>query len=423
MFRPILFAAVLEWCFALPQYGTDQAGPDNQALLGLTDGLNFAFTPSNTPQPFVIDVDPNFIAATTLKAELYRPSRNITQPDWTDGPPTRDVSTYTTTVEAGPNFTGPVHLHFAHHRSNRSNAIPLLLIHGWPSSFTEWDAVIDGLVSPQDSDSPAFHAVAPDIPGFGFSPAPTVPGFNARAAGIAMDNLMKQLDYSKYAIYVTDLGSSVGGWMVHDAADAVISRLTDFSIVSPTPSDLQRYAANQSTPEESTFLSQYMRFEANDTGYSAIHSTRPLAIAESLTDSPVGFMAWMWNLRHQASGAYVYGPEELINDAMMLYIQGTYGNLRSYKEWFSEGALNQASYLSSTVPTGVGHWHSGPRELNDPYGFAPASWIQRNANLTFFRDNDVGNHFPATSAPQQWLEVTREFFGNASISGVDSLSK
>ena len=101
----------------------------------------------------------------------------------------------------------PVPLHFIHHRSSRDVAIPLVFIHGWPSSFHEVVHIINELTDPSDSSLPAFHVVAPDLPGFGFSPAPLHPGFGLREVGRAINNLMKQLEYCQYVGQGGDFGS------------------------------------------------------------------------------------------------------------------------------------------------------------------------------------------------------------------------
>ena len=59
-------------------------------------------------------------------------------------------------------------LKFVYHYSDRTDAIPLLIIHGRPGSFMEVDKILDGLLNPPDKSSPTFHVVAPKIPGFAF---------------------------------------------------------------------------------------------------------------------------------------------------------------------------------------------------------------------------------------------------------------
>lgn len=55
-------------------------------------------------------------------------------------------------------------IHFLHRKSTRSDAIPLIVTHGWPGSVAEYIDVIDELADPTDPDAPAFHVVAPSLP-------------------------------------------------------------------------------------------------------------------------------------------------------------------------------------------------------------------------------------------------------------------
>jgi len=52
-------------------------------------------------------------------------------------------------------------IYFIHQRSPRPDAIPLLLIHGWPGSIVEFLALIEPLTHPKDNRSPAFHVIIP----------------------------------------------------------------------------------------------------------------------------------------------------------------------------------------------------------------------------------------------------------------------
>ena len=91
-------------------------------------------------------------------------------------------------------------IQFAHVRSHHSNAMPLIMTHGWPGSILELLKVIGPLTDPtayggQAED--AFHLVLPTYPGYGFSEKPTEawgPGRVARA----WDVLMKRLGYERY---------------------------------------------------------------------------------------------------------------------------------------------------------------------------------------------------------------------------------
>jgi hypothetical protein len=55
-------------------------------------------------------------------------------------------------------------IHFVHVRSSREDAIPLLMLHGWPSSFVQMLATAPMLTEPEEG--PAFHVVIPSLPGY-----------------------------------------------------------------------------------------------------------------------------------------------------------------------------------------------------------------------------------------------------------------
>jgi hypothetical protein len=59
----------------------------------LCQPLEFSCTFGDTVTPFQIDVKPDFIKKTTLKASLTRFADDIQQPDFTDGPPRHNVTT------------------------------------------------------------------------------------------------------------------------------------------------------------------------------------------------------------------------------------------------------------------------------------------------------------------------------------------
>ena len=69
---------------------------------------------------------------------------------------------------------GDIHVHFVHERAREGNGIPLILTHGWPSSFLELLPLVPLLTNPTANgiDGPAFDVVIPSLPGYGFSERP-----------------------------------------------------------------------------------------------------------------------------------------------------------------------------------------------------------------------------------------------------------
>jgi hypothetical protein len=62
-------------------------------------------------------------------------------------------------------------IHLIHVRSKHENALPLVVMHGWPGPVIEQLKIIDPLTNPTAhgaSASDAFHLVIPSMPGYGW---------------------------------------------------------------------------------------------------------------------------------------------------------------------------------------------------------------------------------------------------------------
>jgi pimeloyl-ACP methyl ester carboxylesterase len=108
-------------------------------------------------------------------------------PDWSQGVPLaylRDLCGYwadgydwratEARLNALPQFQTVIdglNIVFAHVRSPRQDALPLIMTHGWPGSIVEFGKVIGPLTDPVDG-ADGFHIVCPSLPGYGFSEKP-----------------------------------------------------------------------------------------------------------------------------------------------------------------------------------------------------------------------------------------------------------
>jgi pimeloyl-ACP methyl ester carboxylesterase len=86
-----------------------------------------------------------------------------------------------------------------------SSAPILVLLHGFPSSSREFDALIPLLAS-------RYHVVAPDFPGFGQSEAPPPSSYSYTFDHLAstMARFLEQLGVDRYSLYLHDYGGPVG---------------------------------------------------------------------------------------------------------------------------------------------------------------------------------------------------------------------
>ncbi|KXH66393.1 hypothetical protein CSAL01_10008 [Colletotrichum salicis] len=203
--------------------------------------LNFNFPSNSEPQRFTIKVDESFLNNTIHKVRSYRPTHGLSSTWDIEGPPAKsltDVAEYWGTQYDWNNVQKKMNDDFDHYATTVSggdtNATPLLLLHGWPSTNLEWSKVIKPLS--ENSEQP-FHIVAPDLPGFGFSPEPQHPGLGLREMGSAFDALMHQLGYEKYGIATTNLGWVTGRWMTIDVRDSILGHMCDFFLAEATTED------------------------------------------------------------------------------------------------------------------------------------------------------------------------------------------
>jgi pimeloyl-ACP methyl ester carboxylesterase len=122
-------------------------------------------------------------------------------------------------INSFPNYTAQVKddagndltIHFTALFSQKSDAIPLALYHGWPGSFLEFHQILELLkkkYSPQDL---PYHVIVPSLPGYGYSSGPPLDfDFGIENASEALNNLMVGLGFgSGYIAQGGDLGSMV----------------------------------------------------------------------------------------------------------------------------------------------------------------------------------------------------------------------
>ncbi|WP_231182841.1 epoxide hydrolase family protein [Haladaptatus sp. DYF46] len=66
-------------------------------------------------------------------------------------------------------------IHFLHERGEGDDPTPLILLHGWPSTFVQMLDIVPMLTTPSafggDADE-SFDVVVPSLPGYGFSDRP-----------------------------------------------------------------------------------------------------------------------------------------------------------------------------------------------------------------------------------------------------------
>jgi pimeloyl-ACP methyl ester carboxylesterase len=289
-------------------------------------------------------------------------------------------------------FVDGLPMHFLHARSPRSDAVPVVLTHGWPGSFLEFEQVVHRLTDPPDGGRPC-HVVVPSLPGYGFSGRPTTTGWNIHRIGNAWCELMTRLGYPRFLAAGSDWGTSISTSIALQQP----ARLVGLHLVPPlAPPD--RDAADLTAAERAA-LAELDERSRTGSGYSAMHGTRPQTLGYGLTDSPAGLAAWigekLWTWTDRAAGGLT--TDQMLDNISLYWLTGTAAtSARLY--WESIAEVSQWFTTSTSdvidVPTGCSVF---PKEVPRP----SRRWAARRfANIVYWSEPERGGHFAAWEQPE-----------------------
>jgi len=374
--------------------------------------------------PFLIDVP---------EAELDDLRRRLRQtrwpeaepvPDWSQGVPLaylRDLCGYWAAdydwratearLNALPQFQTVIdglNIVFAHVRSPRRDALPLVMTHGWPGSIVEFGKVIGPLSDPQSARAEAFHIVCPSLPGYGFSGKPAQTGWGVERIARAWAELMSRLGYQRYGAVGSDWGTSISTSLGQQDPAHVAGIHLIPPLAGPDPA-----TSGELTEAERAALDS-LRYSAEwDSGYSAEHATRPQTIGYGLVDSPAALAAWIiekfWSWAdHDGDLGAVLSRDELLDNLMLYWLPRTgasagrlyWESIRQVNEWISGSAVGTVN-----VPVGCSVF---PKELQRP----SRRWAEKRfTDIRFWNEPARGGHFAAFEQPELFAADVRSFFG------------
>jgi pimeloyl-ACP methyl ester carboxylesterase len=295
-----------------------------------------------------------------------------------------------------------VRIHFVHERSPGGNGIPLILSHGWPSSFLELLALVPLLRD-------AFDLVIPSLPGYGFSERPARTGVTSRYTAGLWHRLMQGLGYERYGAQGGDWGAAVGTFMALDEPERMIgvhlSNLDNDPYVGPGSRPLSE--------AERAYVADRRRWLDEEHAYSAIQSTKPQTLAYGLTDSPVALAAWIvekWRAWSDSGGDVEsrFSRDFLLTNVTLYWVTNTIAtSIRDYFDdrWSPETTIGPDDFVR--VPTAL---TSFSRHFVHE-GVAPREWAERLYDVRRFSEMSRGGHFPASEEPELLARDIAAFFG------------
>ncbi|HEY8924467.1 MAG TPA: epoxide hydrolase [Polyangia bacterium] len=320
-----------------------------------------------------------------------------------------------------PQFTTTIDgqtIHFVHVRSPHPGARPLLITHGWPSSFVEFVEVIDPLSNPTahgGDAADAFHVVIPSLPGFGFSTPLAGEGWgNLFRVASAWAELMSRLGYEQFFAHGGDVGAGVTGMLPMVAPGRVLATHVTGPSCFPFGPPIDPAGLS---PADAARAERFNRFQADGLGYLHLQATRPQTLAYALTDSPVAQLAWIvekfaeWTDPAKPLPDQAVDRDHLLTLVSVCWFTGTgassahftYEGMRAFAAFMKDGTRGRAIANPQGPPSGVAVFAADTsiRSLLDPdHVFASWSELER------------GGHFPAMEVPDLLVGELRRFFGS-----------
>jgi len=304
-------------------------------------------------------------------------------------------------------------IHYLHVRGQGPDPIPLVMTHGWPWTFWDFEKVLRPLSDPAafgGDPADAFDLIVPSLPGFGFSSPLEQSGVGfARTAELWHELMHNVLGYERYAAQGGDWGSLVTAAIGHLASDHLIG--VHESMGGFLDLDYGAIPADDYAPEERDWAERVARRTPAVTSHMAAHTTDPQTLAFALNDSPVGLAAWIVERRRAWSdcGGDVerrFSKDDLLTTLSIYWHTRTIGtSMRFYWESMGEARWHPVHDHSPAVPT-----PSGFAIFLEDNILVPRKTAERYANVQRWTVMPRGGHFAPAEEPELLIDDIRAFF-------------
>lgn len=318
-------------------------------------------------------------------------------------------------------------IHFLHvkakhpEQSPGGRPLPLLLTHGWPWTFWDFEKVIGPLTDPGahgGDPKDAFDVVVPSLPGFGFSTPLTQPGINWWRTADLWATLMRDvLGYERFCAHGGDWGALVTLQLGHRYADRVhgihitgIAPLEFFSGDRPWSIGGSLDTIAKGTGGKEALLAWERKFAS----HVAVQHLDPQTLAFAMHDSPMGLCAWILERRRSWGDTHGdvesrFTKDELLDTMSIYWLTDSFvTSVRYYAEagrnpWKPDYTTENASKPVVAAPTGI--------TLFEP-DMAPGdmSWSETYYNRVQFRVHEKGGHFAPAEEPAVLVTDIRDMF-------------
>ncbi|MEU0947216.1 epoxide hydrolase family protein [Streptomyces canus] len=322
---------------------------------------------------------------------------------WADG---YDWRAHEAAINALPSHLADLdgtRVHYLRFDGEHPHALPIVLTHGWPSTFLELLGLAERLATPSrfgGAAEDAFTVIVPSLPGFAFSPQRPELSAAQQTHHLWHRLMHDELGFDKYAAHGGDLGAGVTSRLAEAHPEALVG-IHLLAVAAPATHDPATL-----TEQERAHLRSVADWQSQEGGYLHQQSTRPLTLGHGLADSPTGLLAWIiekYRAWSDCGGdlSARFSDDFLLTQASLYWFTNTIStSFRPYYE-FAHGVTPHVERVS--VPTALALF---PADLSRP----PRSWAERTYNITRYTHMPRGGHFAAHEEPALLAHDITDFF-------------
>ncbi|MEA2446728.1 MAG: hypothetical protein QOK47_365 [Actinomycetota bacterium] len=278
---------------------------------------------------------------------------------------------------------------------------PMILTHGWPSSFFELTHLIEPLSDLTEEGG--YELVIPSLPGYGFSVAAPEPWQMPTIHELWKTLMVDVLGHTRFGAHGGDLGAGITAKLGMFYPEHVTGIHVN-GVYAPGAE-----MAGDLTPAERAYVERENLWGQTAGGYAHIQATRPLTLGYSLTDSPAGLAAWILEKFREWSdcGGDVesrFTKDQLLTTITLYWV--TRSIATSFLPYFeATNNPNPIAWKPIEVPCAVALF---PADISAP----PREWAERYYNVVRWTEMPSGGHFPAMEEPQLLAQDLHSFFSD-----------
>lgn len=262
--------------------------------------------------------------------------------------------------------------------------LPMLLLHGWPTSFLAFHKVVEPL------QNQASEVILGVLPGFGVGET-SAGGLAISSIASAFAEAMTTIGHDEFVVHGQDWGSVVARQMAAQHPERVLG--------VHVSAGLRGFIAD--SVDCGPVWERLRDFADKGSSYLHLQTHRPQSLAVGLGDSPAGLLAWQLDKYQLWQGDlgpdFGLGVDFILANATFYWATQTIG---SSMRIYADNRL-PLSMPPSSVPTGVSVFGAGD--------FASHRVSARDNNLIAWYEHSVGGHVAALDAESEFTSDLTDF--------------